>query len=105
MNDQEREFQDLLRREEQTLGSPTLARIARARQTALGTPPAPRWLRFARPAVGAAVFASLLGVALVLPQAQQSLEADSAAGPDNPELYRELDFYIWLAESDMGRDG
>jgi hypothetical protein len=24
---------------------------------------------------------------------------------DNPELYRDLDFYLWLAESDMGRHG
>jgi hypothetical protein len=55
--------------------------------------------------VGAAALASLLGVALVLPQLQQSMNADSATAAEDPELYKELDFYIWLAESDMGRDG
>ncbi len=101
----EHEFRDALRQEEQSLGSPVLARIASARQAALAAPRLPAWLRFARPAVGAAALASLLGVALVLPQAQQSMDADSATAADDPEIYRELDFYIWLAESDMGRDG
>lgn len=101
----EREFQETLRREEHSLGSPALARIARARQAALAAPRPPRWLRLARPAVGAAVFASLLGIALVLPQARQALDTDAASAPEDPEFYRELDFYIWLAESDMGRDG
>ncbi len=101
----EHEFRDTLRQEEQSLGSPTLARITQARQTALAAPRPPRWLRFARPAVGAAALASLLGVALVLPQLQQSMNADSATAAEDPELYKELDFYIWLAESDMGRDG
>ena len=101
----ENEFQQALRQEEHALGSPTLARIAGVRQAALATPRQPRWLRFARPAVGAAVFASLLGIALVLPQARQAMDADATASPEDPEFYRELDFYIWLAESDMGRDG
>lgn len=101
----EQEFRDALRQEEQSLGSPTLARITQARQAALAAPRAPKWLRFARPAVGAAALASLLGVALVLPQVQQSMDAGSATAADDPEIYRELDFYIWLAESDMGRDG
>lgn len=101
----EHEFRDALRQEEQSLGGPMLARIAHARQAALAAPRPPKWLRFARPAVGAAALASLLGVALVLPQLQYAMNADSATAADDPELYKELDFYIWLAESDMGRDG
>lgn len=108
MNDTERELSAALRREEQALPPRTLARIAGARQAALQTQPRHAWLpRLLAPAMGAAVLAGALGIAVFLPQQapQATVSPDAAALSEDPELYRDLDFYIWLAESDMGSDG
>lgn len=109
MSDFERGLAAALRREEQHLDADTLARIAAARQRALAATPVAWYRRGFAPAIGAAVLASALGVAVLLPSGPLSGPGQSTTRQgdlvENPELYRNLDFYLWLAESDMGRHG
>jgi len=108
MNDFERDARSALRGEEQHLGVQAVQRIGAARQAALATRPLTRMQRFLAPTIGAAVLASALGMAVLLPQHPQGeagRSSEQAELVDNPELYRDLDFYLWLAESEMGRHG
>jgi len=120
MNDFERDARSALRGEEQHLGVQAVQRIGAARQAALATRPLTRMQaalatrpltrmqRILAPTIGAAVLASPLRMAVLLPQHPQGeagRSSEQAELVDNPELYRDLDFYLWLAESEMGRHG
>ncbi len=105
MTDTEHELAAALRLEEQLLPARTLSRIAAARSAALAAP-APSWVaRWLKPMMGAAVLASALGIAVLMPQQAETPYVNTRPEADAPELYRDLDFYLWLAESDMGRHG
>ncbi|MBK6582884.1 MAG: hypothetical protein IPG20_08345 [Gammaproteobacteria bacterium] len=106
MNTFEQQLRESLREQEQQLDAGTLRRLAANRQSALAAMPRP-WRRFLTPAIGSALLATVVGVAVLMPR---STEAPSSAATgeqlvDNPEFYRDLDFYLWLAESDMGHRG
>jgi hypothetical protein len=108
MNNFERELDSALHEQEQQLDAKTLARIATARRGALAAP-RPGWAhRLFAPLIGAAVLASALGIAVLLPRLHGdtggTMDASASSG-EEAELYRDLDFYMWLAESDMGRHG
>ncbi len=105
MTDTERELAQALREEEYLLPAATLRRLASARAHALSAPLPSLLSRLMAPAMGALVLASALGVAVLLPGQQDAQTVQSSTQGDNPELYRDLDFYLWLAESDMGRHG
>lgn len=105
MTDAERELSRALRDEEQALPARTLRQLAGARARALSAPPPSRLSRLMAPMAGAVVLASALGVAVLMPAHQDAQTAHGNEQGDNPELYRDLDFYLWLAESDMGRHG
>lgn len=105
MSDIEQELFRALRDEEQLLPAHTLRRLRAARAQALEAPRPSRLARLLAPAVGAAVLASALGVAVLMPAQQDTQMGQGSEHADNPELYRDLDFYLWLAESDMGRHG
>jgi len=107
MNETERELSAVLRREEHSLEPRTLARIAAARRHALAAP-RPAWIqRWFAPVAGAAVLAGVLGVGVFLPQlgVQPDAAAPAEQVAENPEFYQDLDFYLWLADSDMGDHG
>ncbi len=104
MTDTEHELARALREEEHLLPAHTSSRLAKARGRALTTPGPSRVARLLAPAMGAMVLASALGVAVLMP-APQDAQLGQGTEQDNPELYRDLDFYLWLAESDMGRHG
>lgn len=105
MTDAEPELARALRDEEQFLPAVTLRRLATARAQAVSAPQPSRLARFLAPAMGAVVLASALGVAVLMPARQDAQTGQGLQQADNPELYRDLDFYLWLAESDMGRHG
>ena len=105
MTDTEHEFARALREEEQALPGGTLRRLAKARAHALGAARPSRFARLMAPMTGALILASALGVAMLMPSQRDGNFSQSAVPPDNPDLYRDLDFYLWLAESDMGRHG
>jgi hypothetical protein len=104
-------FEDRLRRTlratEAELDSGTLARIGVARRRALAAPQ-PSWWRLHAPALGGAVLATAVAVAVLLPAQQENRLPDADAGgqmAEDPEFYEELDFYLWLAESGLGEHG
>ena len=105
MTDTERELARALRHEELLLPAATLRRITVARAHALNAPQPSLLSRLMAPAMGALVLASALGVAVLMPGQQDAQTLQGSQQGDNPELYRDLDFYLWLAESDMGRHG
>lgn len=105
MNTFEQQLRESLRKQEQQLDAATLGRLAANRRTALAAKPW-SWRHLLTPAIGSAVLATVVGVAVLMPRT----EAPSPAGSseqlvENPEFYRDLDFYLWLAESDMGHRG
>jgi hypothetical protein len=105
MNTFEEQLRGSLRGQEQELDAATLRRLAVARRSALGAAPRP-WLRFLTPAIGGAVLATLIGVAVLVPGINRPApNVSSEQLVENPEFYRDLDFYLWLAESDMGGHG
>ena len=105
MTDAERNLAQALREEEHRLPAATLRRLASARADALSAPKPSLRSRLMTPAMGAVVLASALGVAVLMPGQQDAQTVQGSQPGDNPELYRDLDFYLWLAESDMGRHG
>ena len=105
MTDTEHELAAALRLEEQQLPARTLSRIAAARSAALAAPRTSSVARWLKPMMGAAVLASALGIAVLMPQQAETPYGNTSPEADAPELYRDLDFYLWLAESDMGRHG
>jgi hypothetical protein len=103
MNGFEDRLRRTLREQEDALDGGTLARIGRARRAALATP-RPAWWRLHAPALGGAVLATAVAVAVLLPlqQGQFGVRQDRV---EEPGFYEDLDFYLWLAESDMGQHG
>ena len=90
MNSFEEDARTTLRARENALDATTLARLGAARRAALATPAAP-WWRLHAPALGGAVLAVAVAVAVLMPM--------------DPQFYEDLDFYMWLSESDMGSHG
>lgn len=106
MNETERELAAALRREEQGLDARLAARIAAARAHALAHPPMSWLQRWFAPAAGVAVLAGVFGIGVLLPpQRVDPAPAGVEKVADNPEFYQDLDFYLWLAESDLGDHG
>ncbi|MCG3170697.1 MAG: hypothetical protein CALGDGBN_02264 [Pseudomonadales bacterium] len=102
MNGLERNWRALLRRQESELDATTLARIGAARQRALGATRLP-WWRLHGPALGGAALATVLAVAVLLPGQHGWLQPERGMPlPEDPAFYEDLDFYLWLAESEMG---
>ena len=106
MNNSEPELAALLRSEERSLDDHTVARIAMARRRALAAP-RPAWIRrWYAPVAGTAVLAGVLGIAVLLPPQNAAPERPRAEKvAENPEFYQDLDFYLWLADSEMGSHG
>lgn len=78
-------------------------RLNNARRQALQAPQRSMMARRLAPLAAAASIA-LVAVLLINPM-QQSPTTDSAlsvAGQDSPELYEDLDFYLWLTEHSNG---
>lgn len=95
----------LLRQQEATIDRGTLARIAEIRERAL-TQREPIWRRYMFPGLAGAVTACLLAVMLWTPlQGEQGGAPGAGNLADGPEFYQDLEFYMWLAESDMGEHG
>ena len=97
-----------LRAMEQAIAPETLTRLEAARERAL-TAQANRFMLPGSPWLAGAAMATMLGVAVLL--GLQYTPTDGAARPsatqlaENPELYRDLDFYMWLSELEMGNRG
>jgi hypothetical protein len=108
MNGTERELAAALRREEHELDARTVARISAVRREALSAPHPPWIQRWFAPAAGAAVLAGVLGIGVFLPQSPLVTEPQRPSPEqvaENPEFYQDLDFYLWLADSDLGNHG
>ena len=106
-HDFEQRSRTLLRSAEQQLDAATLARLTAARSAALAVKPR-RWPFFEARWLAGAAAAAVIGIAvLVAPQfsQQNSGSMDGSQLADNPDLYRDLDFYLWLSESEMGSRG
>ncbi len=101
MNGVEGGWREILRQQENRLDTRLLERIGIARRRALAAARLP-WWRLHAPALGGAVLATVLAVAVLLPSMQQSSLQRGAALPDDTVFYENLDFYLWLAESEMG---
>lgn len=108
MNEQERRWQDALRSLEADVDPTTTRRLADIRRAALAAP-APR--RFGRgswlpPVVGMTIAAALsfwaLGPHVLV--TQDPMGGSTQPGMDSAELYDQLDFYSWLANTDLGAD-
>ena len=111
MNAREHEFEQdarqLLRQSELELQPALLGRIAQARGKALRVERS-SWIMQHRPWFAGAAVAALVGLAVVLGQpALQGTDEETTNEmlADSPDFYGELDFYLWLAESDMGKRG
>ena len=111
MNAGEQEFEQnarrVLRQSEQELEAALLGRIAQTRGLALRAD-RPSLIAGRRPWFAGVAVAALVGLAVLLGQpATRSTDTETAGEmlADNPDFYDELDFYLWLAESDMGKRG
>ena len=106
MNTFEEDLRATLRKQENALDGHTLARLGAARRAALATPAAP-WWRLHVPALGGAALAVALAVAVLMPM-QEQLRPPVGASEQllkDPQFYEDLDFYMWLSESEMGNRG
>jgi len=90
----EQQLQQQLRGEEQRLDTTTVANLSRARETALGGK-SPRQHQLFRPALGGLALASVIALILVLPT-----HNTPTTPKDSEDLYENIDFYSWMAESD-----
>lgn len=105
MNEQERRWQDDLRSLEADLDPSTARRLADIRRAALAAP-ARRGLRrrsWLPPAVGMAI-AAALGIWALGPHilvTPDPMGGSTQPGMDAAELYDQLDFYSWLADTDL----
>jgi hypothetical protein len=102
MNEFEKNARDQLRAAERELNPQTLAALAAMRKDVL-TQVKPRGLlpRFALPAFGMAM-ASVVAMVLVFSpgsEKQGNYSPDNPKLSDNIELYEDMDFYNWLAQS------
>jgi len=102
----EKALGETLREQEQSLDAATLSRISAVRRHALATQARP-WWRSSMPAFGGAVLATLIGIAVLLPMLQISQEPGVPVQRvvENPDFYSDLDFYLWLADSELGGNG
>jgi len=107
MNGFETRLRSALREQEDALDGATLARLGVARRAALAAQGA-SWWRLHAPALGGAVLATALAVVVLLPLQQESWrpapQVDSQVAED-PEFLEDLDFYLWLSESEAGNRG
>lgn len=105
MNEQERRWQDALRSLEADVDPITARRLTDIRRAALAAPAQRRfghgsWLP---PAVGMAIAAALslwaLGPHILV--TPDPMVGSTQPGMDAAELYDQLDFYSWLADTDL----
>ena len=106
MNSFEEDLRATLREQENALDGHTLARLGAARRAALARPPAP-WWRLHVPALGGAALAVALAVAVLMPMQEQLRPPVGASEQlvEDPQFYEDLDFYMWLSESEMDNHG
>ena len=86
MNTFEEDLRATLRKQENALDGHTLARLGAARRAALATP---------------------VAVVMLMPM-QEQLRPPTRASEQllkDPQFYEDLDFYMWLSESEMGNRG
>ena len=95
MENEEHGWSEILRGQEERLDAALLARIAAARHRALGAVRLP-WWRLHAPMLGGAVLATVLMVSVLLPLQSGITVSEDAS------FYENLDFYLWLSESEMG---
>lgn len=107
----EAELRDDLHTLEETTGAPEIFRLAKARNRALAqTEPTSGKLRW--PVMGASMASVLLATVLIVQpdSTELSSQVDNQLGTqlatemiidDSIELYEDLDFYYWLAETDQ----
>lgn len=106
MNTFEEDLRATLREQENALDGHTLARLGAARRAALAVPSAP-WWRLHVPALGGAALAMAVAVVMLMPM-QEQLRAPTHASEQllkDPQFYEDLDFYMWLSESELGNHG
>ena len=105
MNEQERRWQDALRSLEADMDAMTVHRLADIRRAALAAPTRRRlgrrsWLP---PALGMAIAAALslwaLGPHILV--TPDPMGGSTQPGMDAAELYDQIDFYSWLADTDL----
>ena len=106
MNTFEEDLRATLRKQENALDGHTLARLGAARRAALATPAAP-WWRLHVPALGGAALAMAVAVVMLMPLREQLRPPTRASEQllKDPQFYEDLDFYMWLSESEMGNRG
>jgi hypothetical protein len=107
MNTFEEDLRATLREQEDALDGHTLARLGAARRAALATPVAPPWWRLHVPALGGAALAMAVAVVMLMPMQEQLRPPPHASEQllKDPQFYEDLDFYMWLSESEMGNHG
>ena len=109
MNQEERRWQDELRSLETNMDPKTVQRLAEIRRAALAAPARRRPFRrsWLSSAVGMAIAAAVsfwaLGPHILV--APDPMGGSAQSGTDTAELYDQLDFYSWLADTDMDADG
>jgi hypothetical protein len=106
MNTFEEDLRATLREQENALDGRTLARLGAARRAALAKPSAP-WWRLHVPALGGAALATAVAVVMLTPVHEQLRPQTRASEQllEDPQFYEDLDFYMWLSESEMSNDG
>jgi hypothetical protein len=104
MNQQEHRWQDDLRSLEADIDPMTARRLTDIRRTVLAAP-ARRWLRFGSllpPAVGMTI-AAAIGLWALGPHILVTPDPfggnNTRLNPDVAELYEQIDFYSWLADT------
>lgn len=87
-----------LRHSEQVLNADQLQQLASFRQQALALPPPRRLRRVLWPTTGM-VLASILLLVLAIPLSPLTPTPANESVSDNLDLYVDLEFYYWLADS------
>lgn len=101
MNEFEKNARNQLRAAERELDPQTLAALSAMRREVLAKAKPRRLPRFVMPAFGMAM-ASVVAMVLVFSPTSDQENSHSPANPqlsDNIELYEDMDFYNWLAQS------
>lgn len=109
MNQEERRWQDELRSLEADMDPKIVQRLSEIRRAALAAPSRHRLSRrsWLSSAVGMAIAAAVsfwtLGPHILV--APDPMGGSAQPGTDAAELYDQLDFYSWLADTDMDVNG